>query len=69
MKVVTTKVYIMVSDDGGKCDEDCPFLVRRIPRESIAISSCDAFDVEIENMERCIPCVAREDVTCDTPRG
>ena len=62
MKEIVTKVSIKVSDDGGKCDEDCPFLIT-YRKDSGKSPDCRAFHTEIENMERCIPCFAREDVT------
>ena len=62
MKEIVTKVDIRISDDGGKCDENCAFFFDADDVENGA-PQCMAFNVELENKERCTQCFAREDVT------
>jgi hypothetical protein len=63
MKRIVTKVDIHVSDDGGECDPTCPFL--NVVTDHIA--GCIAFHKRLEGRNRCIGCMAREDVTYQVP--
>ena len=68
MREIVTKVDIVVSDDAGECDEGCPFLKGRNASELGSGYKCGAFHQNIGNdLKRCIPCQAREDVTYQIP--
>lgn len=62
MRKLVTKVDIVVSDDGGKCDPTCPFLI-----SGDAGDGCEAFRKPITDNQRTIGCMAREDVTYQIP--
>ena len=73
-KQMVTKVDIVVSDDGGKCDPSCRHLdvLGDDPLMCTAFGHGQGMATELEKAEdgsykRCIGCMAREDVTYQIP--